>query len=146
MSDFEVLHVALLEAMAAGVVPVVRAIESGIPKLLHYDGTGLLVANAPAEAAAALTRLSQKQALWEHCSSQARALVEASYSADYCFGLWEGLFQQYQDSAMMQFPISTANLRRVLPFGDPLFQVQYPPSSTPSSRLHPRRLLGPVKR
>ena len=84
MSDFEGLPVALLEAMAVGVVPVVRAIESGIPESVQHEHTGLLVENDPAKAAAALLRLSREPDLWQHCSTQAQALVQAGYGADQC--------------------------------------------------------------
>jgi colanic acid/amylovoran biosynthesis glycosyltransferase len=40
MTAFEGLPVALLDAMAAGVVLVVRAIESGIPEQVHHERTG----------------------------------------------------------------------------------------------------------
>jgi colanic acid/amylovoran biosynthesis glycosyltransferase len=43
MSDFEGLPLALLEAIAIEVVPVVRVIESGIPDLVHHERTGMLV-------------------------------------------------------------------------------------------------------
>ena len=47
MSDFEGLSLSLLEAMAVGVVSVVRAIESGIPELVQRERTRLLVRNDP---------------------------------------------------------------------------------------------------
>lgn len=146
MSDFEGLPVALLEAMAAGVVPVVRDIASGIPELVHHEHTGLLVANDSAEAASALLRLSQDPGLWQHCSEQARSLVQSSYSAEACFRRWRELVKQHSPVSQVHFPLSTTDLRRSLPFNDPRFQSQY--SSRPSrwSRLHPRRMLGCLRR
>lgn len=44
MPDFEGLPLALQEAMATGVVPVVREIESGVPELVHHESKGLVVA------------------------------------------------------------------------------------------------------
>ena len=82
MSDFEGLPVALLEAMAAGVVSEVRAIESGIPELVLHERTGLLVGNDPAEAAAQLVRLSGDSQLWQHCCTNSRALVQEGYNAN----------------------------------------------------------------
>ena len=93
-SDLEGLPVPLLEAMAAGVVPVVRAIESGVPELVQHEITGLLVVIDPAEAAAALVRLSLEPDLWQGCSTQSRALDEACFGADQCFELWLGLIEQ----------------------------------------------------
>jgi glycosyltransferase involved in cell wall biosynthesis len=146
MSEFEGLPVALLEAMAAGVVPVVRAIESGIPELVHHERTGLLVGNDPAEAAAALLRLSREPDLWQRCSSQSRAQVEAGYGSDQCFEHWKNLLIAQQLSAMDQHPISTTNLRRELPLDDARFQVQYPSPPSPWRRFHPRRFMGLLRR
>lgn len=146
MSDFEGLPVALLEAMAAGVVPVVRSIESGIPELVLHERTGLLVSNDPVEAAAALVRLSREPELWQRCSTQSRALVEGGYGAEQCFGLWKKLINQHQLSATVHQPISTNSLRRELPFGDARFQVQYPSPPSPWRRFHPRRGLGILQR
>lgn len=145
MSDFEGLPVALLEAMAAGWVPVVRAIESGIPELVLHVRTGMLVPNDPTQAAAALVGLSREPGLWHHCSFQARSLVDDSYTADHCFELWLGLIQQHQGTSV-QFPLTTPNLRRLLPLGDAPFQMQYRTTPAPSNKLHPRRLVGAVKR
>jgi colanic acid/amylovoran biosynthesis glycosyltransferase len=145
MSDFEGLPVALLEAMGAGVVPVVRAIESGIPELVHHERTGLLVANDPAEAAAALVRLSREPGLWQRCSNLSRVIVERSYSAEHGMALWLRAIQQ-QGAMSSQFPLDTANLRRAFPLGDPRFQAQYPSTPSPSNRFHPRRVVGALKR
>ena len=146
MSEYEGLPVALLEAMAAGVVPVVRSIESGIPELVQHEHTGLLVGNDPAEAAAALVRLSREPDLWQRCSTQSRALVEAGYGADQCFERWLGVIEQQRVSARPPFSIRTTDLRRLLPLPDPRFQSQYPPPPPRWSRLHPRRLLGRLRR
>jgi len=141
MSDFEGLPVALLEAMAVGVVPVVRAIESGIPELVQQEHTGLLVGNDPAEAAAALARLSRDPDLWQRCSTQSRALVEGGYGADQCFERWLGVMEQQRRPARPPFPICTSDLRRLLPLADLRFHSQYPPPPSVWSRLHPRRTL-----
>ena len=135
MSDFEGLPVALLEAMAAGVVPVVRSIESGIPELVQHERTGLLVGNDPAEAATALVRLSHEPELWQGCSTQARALAVAGYGADECFERWFSVIEQQRGPARPAFPIPTTNLRRLLPLDDPRFQSQYPPPPPRWSRL-----------
>ena len=142
MSDFEGLPVALLEAMAAGVVPVVRSIESGIPELVLHERTGLLVGNDPAEAAAALVRLSREPDLWQHCSTQARELVQSGYAADQCFERWLGVIGQHQNAGRSRAPIRTRDLRRFLPLADPRFQSQYPAPPPRWSRLYRRRVLG----
>ena len=146
MSDFEGLPVALLEAMAVGVVPVVRAIESGIPELVQHERTGLLVPNDPAVAATALIRLSQNPDLWHHCSSNAHSLVEGTYSAGLCFERWEHLLSQKVGTAHHYFPIRTNHLRPSLPLSDPRFQAHVSSQLPPAIRFQLRRLAGSIRR
>lgn len=146
MSDFEGLPVALLEAMAVGVVPVVRAIDSGIPELVQHEHTGLLVENDPARASSALVRLSRDPDLWLHCSIQARALVQAGYGAEQCFERWFDVIQQTMGTAMVQFPMSIANLLPLIPEGDHRFLVQFPTTETPLNKWHPRRVASALRR
>jgi glycosyltransferase involved in cell wall biosynthesis len=122
ISGCESLPVALLEAMTAGVVQLVRAIESVKPELVHHEQTGLLVGNDPAEAAAALAGQSRDPDLRQRCSIQSRALVEADYGANQCFGRWLGVMEKQRGHARMPFPIRTADLQRLLPLADPSFQ------------------------
>jgi colanic acid/amylovoran biosynthesis glycosyltransferase len=91
MSDYEGLPVALLEAMARGVVPVVRNIRSGIPELVRDHETGLLVNENPESAAQAIARLANSEALWRSFSHNARALITERYGADDCFAKWNEL-------------------------------------------------------
>lgn len=64
---------------------MVRATENGISELVQHERTGLLVSNDPAEAAAALVRLSSEPNFWQRCSTQTRALAEGGYGAEQCF-------------------------------------------------------------
>jgi colanic acid/amylovoran biosynthesis glycosyltransferase len=146
MSDFEGLPVALLEAMAVGVVPVVRAIESGIPELVQHEHTGLLVENDSVRAAAALVRLSRDPDLWHHCSTQARTLVQVGYGAEQCFERWFEVMQQPKSTVTVQFPISISNLRRVIPEGDHLFTAQFPTTGMPLNKWNPRRVASALRR
>ena len=139
MSEFEGLPVALLEAMAVGLVPVARAIESGIPELVQHEHTGLLVENHPAEAAAALVRISRDPVLWQRLSTHSRALVEAGFGAEQCFERWLRLIEQQRSPARSAFPICITDLHRALPTADSRFQLLY---TSPPSRWH---VLHPVR-
>jgi glycosyltransferase involved in cell wall biosynthesis len=94
MSDFEGLPLALLESMAMGVVPVARAIDSGIPELVRHERTGLLVDERPASAARALARLAADRELWRRCAQEARQLIIERYSEDLSYGRWTALIQE----------------------------------------------------
>ncbi len=91
MSDYEGLPVALLEAMAQGVVPVVRAIPSGIPELVGDGTTGLLVGEDVDDAVAAIRRLADDEALWARCSVGAHERVALNYSEARSYAGWVDL-------------------------------------------------------
>jgi colanic acid/amylovoran biosynthesis glycosyltransferase len=146
MSEFEGLPVALLEAMATGVVPVVRAIDSGIPELVQHERTGLLVTNDPAQAASALVRLCREPQLWHQCSTQARTHVQNSYNSEHCVQRWMELIQEAREPVPLSFPIDKLNFRKELPWGDLRFQAHYTPSPSRWSKLRPRRLIGRLRR
>ena len=91
--------------MAAGVVPVVRSIPSGIPEVVRQGDTGLLVGDDPDQAAAALGALAADPALWQHCSAASRQLVEERFSSDHCHRQWLDLVRQLQTTSKPTFPI-----------------------------------------
>lgn len=105
MSDFEGLPVALLEAMAAGVVPVVRLIPSGIPEVVLHRRTGLVVSDDPQQAAAALLELAGDPVLWQRCSDGSRALVLESFTSEHCHGQWLDLLHDLKLKSSPRYPI-----------------------------------------
>jgi glycosyltransferase involved in cell wall biosynthesis len=94
MSDYEGLPVALLEAMALGVVPVARNIPSGIPEVVRHEVTGLLVDEQPASAAAAILRLATDNSLWQSCSENSAALVRERFGEEECHNRWLALIAE----------------------------------------------------
>ncbi|MEA5442414.1 glycosyltransferase family 4 protein [Cyanobium gracile] len=150
MSDFEGLPIALLEAMAAGVVPVVRRIPSGIPELVDHERTGLLVSEDPEEAARALLRLADDPDLWQRCSKAARGLVAQHYSADGSYKQWrhllEELDRQFDDAPTNPYPINCrriVSLRRI----DRKLHLQYrtPTKRTTTLRQSLRTRIAQIK-
>jgi len=110
MSDYEGLPVALLEAMAAGVVPVVRNIPSGIPELVHNGRTGLLVNEDPEGAAQAISQLANDSVLWQSCSMAARHLVSEHYNEDVCYHSWRQLIDNLNSLTKIHYPLAIPNL------------------------------------
>ena len=98
MSDYEGLPVSMLEAMAAGVVPVVRATESGIPELVIDGRTGLLVDERPERAAGRFVQLVNDRAMWDRCSEGARDLVANRYSKGRSYLQWVDLIARSASS------------------------------------------------
>jgi glycosyltransferase involved in cell wall biosynthesis len=116
MSDFEGLPVALMEAMAAGVVPVARSIASGVGELVHDGVTGILVDDSPAHAAAALARLADGAAeTWQEMSAAARSLVADRYSDTVCFGRWRLLLEELAAKAAVRHPLVVPRSIRLAP-------------------------------
>lgn len=105
MSDYEGLPVALLEAMAVGVVPVVRAIPSGIPELIQHERTGLLVDDWPEHAAQALSRLAGEPLLWQACSVAARELVASRYSEESGYRRWLACIEELHVRSSVRYPL-----------------------------------------
>lgn len=106
MSDFEGLPVAFLEGMAAGLVPVARAIPSGIPELVRQGETGLLVSDDPEEAAQALASLADDQELWQRCSKEARNLVQGLYNQERSNQQWHDLLLRLSSRSRVTYPIN----------------------------------------
>jgi colanic acid/amylovoran biosynthesis glycosyltransferase len=118
MSDFEGLPVALLEAMAMGVVPVVRDISSGIPELIQHNQTGILVGDDPNEAASAILRLANDSTLWQRCSEGARELVIRKYSSEQSYNQWQEFLAELSRDTSRSYPIKATSgiiLRRLHP-------------------------------
>ena len=105
MSDFEGLPVSLLEAMAVGVVPVVRSIPSGIPEIVFHEVTGLLVNGQPENAAEGLCRLADDSALWHRCSFAGREHVLENYSEDASYKLWLNAIQDLYSESIVDYPV-----------------------------------------
>lgn len=124
MSDFEGLPVALLEAMALGLVPVVREIPSGIPELVFHETTGLLVSEDPGEAAEALVRISRDSDLWHRCSQKARGLVTERFSAERSYQLWKQLILSLQKPKTPLIRVGHCRIRS-LPRPEPLLVESY---------------------
>lgn len=105
MSDYEGLPVALLEAMAIGVVPVVRSIPSGIPELVKNNETGFLVDEAPEQAASAIVHLVNHPELWLQHSEASKLLVSKYYSEEICYQRWLNVISELSDRSTIQYPI-----------------------------------------
>jgi glycosyltransferase involved in cell wall biosynthesis len=99
LSDYEGLPIALMEAMAGGLVPVCFKIQSGIPELVEDEVTGLLVADRGDGFIAALRRLRDEEGLWPRLSEGARGQIAGDYSLDVSTRRWKTLFENLQSAA-----------------------------------------------
>lgn len=99
LSDYEGLPIALMEAMACGLVPICLSMRSGIPELVENGVTGLLVNDRNDSLIEAVQHLQEQPELWQRLSRAAHAKIESSYSQSVCAEKWLSLFHSlYQRS------------------------------------------------
>jgi colanic acid/amylovoran biosynthesis glycosyltransferase len=93
LSDYEGLPVALMEAMAYGVVPICLNIRSGIPELIEDGVQGLLVNDRREDFIAAVRKLKDNPDLWLQLSQSAHHKIAAAYSQESGTTAWLELFE-----------------------------------------------------
>ncbi len=105
LSDSEGLPIALMEAMACGVVPICLRVPSGVLELVEDGVTGLLVNDRGDDFVAAVRRLRDEPGLWERLSRAARAKIEAEYSQEQSAARWSAFFEELRRNAGQRRPI-----------------------------------------
>ena len=142
LSDFEGLSIALMEAMACGLVPVVTAMRSGVADLVTDGETGLVVQPDDAEGfAAAVARLADDAVLWRRLSAAARrAVVERGFTVEACADRWAEFLRR-----LVADRTKTPDLDGDLPVPDAL---DLPPRCTRPGgiRLEDRRAVRAMRR
>jgi glycosyltransferase involved in cell wall biosynthesis len=109
LSDYEGLPVAVMEAMACGVVPISLRTRSGITELIEDGMTGILVDDRGDAFISAVRRLAADKDFWQRLSANARNKVMNGYSSDVCADAWEGLFRELKKkgnvSSLKRIPV-----------------------------------------
>lgn len=80
LSDYEGLPIALLEAMACGVVPVCLRIRSGVAQLIEHGANGFLVDDRGDHFVDAIRTLAEDPNFRSRLSAAARRTITAQYS------------------------------------------------------------------
>ena len=91
LSDYEGLPIALMEAMACGVVPVVCSMKSGIPELVRHGETGWIVNDRGESVVEAIRTLRDDKSQRTRLSRNARELIRHKFSHDVSVEGWERL-------------------------------------------------------
>jgi glycosyltransferase involved in cell wall biosynthesis len=94
LSDYEGLPVSMLEAMAAGVVPICLDMRSGIREALEHGVNGLIVRDRADDFFAAVRGLQSDPAKWQKLSLAARETVRQRYSIEDCARRWVRLLHR----------------------------------------------------
>jgi len=108
LSDYEGMSIALLEAMACGLVPLCTRTESGATELIRHNENGLLLDDRGAGFLLAVQRLKNEPGLWERLSCRARETIQNAYTLDICADKWasllHSLLQQSVRTKEIQIP------------------------------------------
>jgi glycosyltransferase involved in cell wall biosynthesis len=99
LSDYEGLPIALMEAMACGVVPICLRTRSGIPELVEQGVTGCIVGDRADEFVAAVRHLRDDVGLWQRLSHAVRDKIVSEYSMETVGDRWMEFLDQLRDRA-----------------------------------------------
>ena len=110
LSDYEGLPVCVMEAMAAGVVPICMQMQSGVGELVKDRQTGMIVNDRDESFDRAIATLSKDSALWEKLSAAARARIVADFSVEQATASWIKLLRQA--AAEARFDVALAQKRK----------------------------------
>ncbi len=97
LSDYEGLPVSMLEAMAAGVVPVCLDMRSGIRDAIKPGVNGVIVKDREEGFFAAIRGLRNDTLSWSGMSTNARETIEQEYSEEKCSKSWIELLSSFDE-------------------------------------------------
>jgi len=93
MSDYEGMPIALMEAMACGLVPVCLYEDSGINEIINHGVNGFIVKNRQEDYQAKLKILQDSPELFKTMSINAISTIQNKYSSEITHKKWFELFQ-----------------------------------------------------
>ena len=114
LSDYEGLPVSMLEAMAAGVVPICLDVRSGVREALEHGVNGLIVKDRADDFFSAVKSLSDS-AKWQKLSLAARETVRLRYSVEECAGQWVSLLQRLNNARVARPSFNAPKVLRLPP-------------------------------
>jgi colanic acid/amylovoran biosynthesis glycosyltransferase len=97
MSDYEGMPIALMEAMACGLVPVCYIGEGGIDEIIEHGVNGFIVKDRSEDYQKKLQLLANDRSLWETMSKNAIATIQQKYSSKITHQKWFELLNQFKD-------------------------------------------------
>jgi glycosyltransferase involved in cell wall biosynthesis len=124
LSDFEGFSIALMEAMACGLVPIVTRMRSGVEDVIEDGVNGFIIEpDDDVSFVAAVRSLARNQSLWERMSAEARqSMVRGGFTSGDCARKWAEFLTELASlsSTPRSLPVSSAAL----------YEVELPPPAT----------------
>jgi hypothetical protein len=93
LSDYEGMPVCVMEAMAAGVVPICLDTQSGIRETIEHGVNGLIVKDRATDFVAAVSGLQSDITKWRELSFAARETARRRFSIEECARQWIDLLE-----------------------------------------------------
>ena len=120
MSDYEGMPVALMEAMACGVVPVCLEEASGVNEIIEHGVNGFIVKDRHQDYQRHLQLLLDDPELWQQLSNNAIKTVKARYSSAKTHQQWFQLLNSYsgQQATSLKTPRYIKLEGELLHYGD----------------------------
>ena len=137
LSEYEGLPIALMEAMACGLVPVCLDSRSGMKELILENETGLLVSDRGNDFVNVVKRLKNDPALWHALSIAARKKIVEEYSEESCNKRWLHFLKELAGNGENRKPIE-------LPAMSALRSLYYPQEFALAGKPMPSALLLPL--
>lgn len=91
LSDYEGTPIALMEAMACGLVPICNNVKSGMTELVTHQQNGMLVNDRSAALVEAVRFIKDHPEEWNRMSAAARKKIQDEYSEEACNRQWFNL-------------------------------------------------------
>jgi glycosyltransferase involved in cell wall biosynthesis len=120
MSDYEGMPVALMEAMACGLVPVCLEESSGINEIIEHGFNGFIVKDRHQDYQRHLQLLLDDPELWQKLSNNTIKTIEARYSSAKTHQQWFELLNSYsgQQATSLKTPRYIKLEGELLHYGD----------------------------
>lgn len=99
LSDSEGLPLAVMEAMACGVVPICLSVPTGALELVEHNLTGLLVDDREAGFVSAVRRLRDEAGLWQRLSLGARDRIASQFTPERSAAQWLAFANELREQA-----------------------------------------------
>jgi glycosyltransferase involved in cell wall biosynthesis len=120
MSDYEGMPVALMEAMACGLVPVCLEEESGVKEIIQHGMNGFIVKNRGKDYQEKLSFLQQNTDEWKRMSENAIKTIKEKYSSEITHKQWADLIKSFEGipAKKIKIPTSIKIKGQPLAYGD----------------------------